>query len=349
LKKVRVGKLVLGNGRVYIQSMTNTDTADVKATVEQIYRLEAAGCEMVRVAVYDMESARRVKEIKSRISIPLIADVHFDHRVAIEAIRHGADKIRLNPGNIGEKHRVEEIARCAGDHGVPIRVGANAGSIKRRYLDKYPRYVALAESALDEVRILEKVGFHEIVVSVKSSDVVETVQATRYVRKRVQYPLHIGLTEAGVGYQAIVKSSIALGTLLMEGIGDTIRVSLTGDPVNEVKVARAILGSLGLKDVPQLIACPTCARVTIDVEKVARLLEKELMNIDGNFKVAVMGCVVNGPGEAADADIGMFGVKNDKVVVLEKGKSEKFFCSTDEAVEYLLEVIRKWKSGKKCG
>ncbi len=319
--KVRIGSVVIGDGMpVAIQSMTNTRTSDVESTVGQIKRLERAKVDIVRVAVPDEESARAVSRIKERVEVPIVADVHFDHRLAIEAIKAGADKIRINPGNIGARWKVEEVAKAAKDRKIPIRVGANSGSIPKD-LEKYEdRAEALAEAALREVRILENIGFHDIVVSVKSSDPVETIKANEYIRKRVEYPLHIGVTEAGVYESAIISSSFALGHLLYEGIGDTIRVSIAGDPVREVIVARKLLSFLGLRKEPKVIACPSCARAVFDVERIARKVEEKLFEIGKPVTFSVLGCYVNGIGEGRHADAGIAGVDDERFVAFKRGE-----------------------------
>ncbi len=342
---VKVGNLFIGGGHpITIQSMTNTKTSDIAATVDQIKRLEEAGCEIVRVAVPDFESAKAIKKIKKGINIPLVADIHFDYRLAIESIKMGADKIRINPGNIGESWKVEELAKVAKDHRIPIRVGSNAGSLKKEFESKYDRATALAESALNEVRILEECGFSEIVVSVKSSDVLETIKANEYIAQKVSYPIHLGITEAGTYETSIVKSSIGIGYLLLRGIGDTIRVSTAGDPVKEVSIARKILISLHLRKGGQVIACPTCARSELDVEKVATQIEPFVEKTD--FVVAVMGCVVNGIGEGKHADIGIAGTKNG-AVLFKNGQIVKTLSAENIFTE-LLCVIKEEAEKRKC-
>ncbi|MGJ8454867.1 flavodoxin-dependent (E)-4-hydroxy-3-methylbut-2-enyl-diphosphate synthase [Pseudothermotoga sp. U03pept] len=342
---VKVGNLFIGGGHpITIQSMTNTKTSDIAATVDQIKRLEEAGCEIVRVAVPDFESAKAIKKIKKGINIPLVADIHFDYRLAIESIKMGADKIRINPGNIGESWKVEELAKVAKDHRIPIRVGSNAGSLKKEFESKYDRATALAESALNEVRILEECGFSEIVVSVKSSDVLETIKANEYIAQKVSYPIHLGITEAGTYETSIVKSSIGIGYLLLRGIGDTIRVSTAGDPVKEVSIARKILISLHLRKGGQVIACPTCARSELDVEKVATQIEPFVEKTD--LVVAVMGCVVNGIGEGKHADIGIAGTKNG-AVLFKNGQIVKTLSAENIFTE-LLCVIKEEAEKRKC-
>jgi (E)-4-hydroxy-3-methylbut-2-enyl-diphosphate synthase len=339
---VKVGKIFIGEGHpVSIQSMTNTKTSDVDATVKQIKELVAAGCEIVRVAVPDLESARSIRKIKQLLGtdVPIVADVHYDHRLAIEAIESGADKVRINPGNIGQDWKVRELVEVAKERSVPIRVGANSGSLRKDFEQKYDRVVALAESALYEVRLLEKFGFFDIVISVKSTDVLETIRANEYVASKVEYPLHIGLTEAGVGETAIVKSSIAVGHLLLKGIGNTVRVSIAGDPVREVIVARKILASVGLRKSGQVIACPTCGRCEIDVEKIAKVIEPLVERTD--LTVAVMGCIVNGVGEGRHADIGVAGTKQ-KAVIFESGRIVKTI-PPDTIVDELVKLIEQKK------
>ncbi|BBJ28999.1 flavodoxin-dependent (E)-4-hydroxy-3-methylbut-2-enyl-diphosphate synthase [Athalassotoga saccharophila] len=315
-KVVKIGNVMIGGGNpVAVQSMTNTDTKDIPSTVEQIEKLQKAGCQIVRLSVYDSECVDALKKIKSRVSVPLVADIHFDYKLAIGSILAGADKIRINPGNIGAKWKVEEVARVAMTHGVPIRVGSNEGSMDESYIKKFKSKVeALVYSALDEVNVLESVGFKDIVVAVKSSDPVETIQANEMISKMTQYPLHIGVTEAGIYEDAIVRSAFALGHLLYEGIGDTIRVSIAGDPVREVGAAYSILQSVKRFEGPEIIACPTCARTEINVEELAAEVRSELINVKGKVKVAVMGCVVNGIGEAKGADVAVFGTKSGGVI-----------------------------------
>jgi (E)-4-hydroxy-3-methylbut-2-enyl-diphosphate synthase len=298
-----------GEHRVTVQSMTNTRTSDVQATIAQIINLEAAGCDIIRVAVPDSESASALREIKSGINIPLVADIHFDYRLAITAAESGVDKLRINPGNIGSVDRVKEVVAAAKDHGIPIRIGVNAGSIDRaRY--GLPSAQALVESALDEAGVLESCGFSDIVLSLKASDVPTMIQAYKLVAQRCEYPLHLGVTEAGLAWEGTIRSSIGIGALLAEGVGDTIRVSLTGDSVEEIRVGREILSSLSLRLAPYtLVSCPTCGRCGIDLAGAAQRVRDYL---EANpparpLSVAVMGCVVNGPGEASSADVGIAG------------------------------------------
>ena len=312
-KHITLGGLKIGGGSpVIVQSMTKTDTCDVPSTVAQIKRLQTAGCEAVRVAVLNAGAAGAIRSLKKKIKIPLIADVHFDHRLALEAVANGADGLRINPGNIGSRLKVKEIVSAAGDKGVPIRIGVNAGSLEKDLLrkHKHPTAKALVESAGRHIRILEDLKFRAIKVSLKASDVMKTVEAYRLFSARFRYPVHIGISEAGPAFSGTVKSAVGLGILLSEGIGDTIRVSLTADPVEEVKVAYEILKSLHLRQIgPELISCPTCGRCQIDIRGLVDKVEKKISGEKKSIKVAVMGCVVNGPGEAREADIGIAGGK----------------------------------------
>ena len=310
-KAVRVGNLTLGGGNpILVQSMTNTDTRDTRATLAQIRALAAAGCDLVRVSVYDEACARAVRELVDGSPVPLVADIHFDYRLAIAAMENGIAKLRINPGNIGGPEKVRAVADCARAHGVPIRIGVNSGSVEKDLLTKYggPTPEAMVESALGHARLLEAAGYEEIVLSMKSSSVRGTVEAYRMAHERCDYPLHVGVTEAGLPGQGTVKSAIGIGSLLLDGIGDTIRVSLSGDPVPEAKAGWDILRALDLRTRGvQLIACPTCGRTGIPVAEIAERVEKELSDITVPLKVAVMGCVVNGLGEGREADIGIAG------------------------------------------
>jgi len=310
-RQITLGGLKIGGSApIVVQSMTKTDTRDVKATVSQIRRLERAGCEVVRVAVPDMDAARAIKEIKKRIDIPLIADIHFDYRLALMAIESGADGMRINPGNIGGRRKVRQVVSACRERGIPIRIGVNAGSLEKDLLRKYGHPVpeALVESAERHINILEEMDFRDIKVSLKASDVLRTIEAYRLFSKRFRYPLHIGISEAGPPFSGTIKSAVGLGILLSEGIGDTIRVSLTADPVEEVRVAYEILRSLHLRETgPEIISCPTCGRCQIDIRGLVRKVEAGLSDVKLPIKVAVMGCVVNGPGEAREADIGIAG------------------------------------------
>ena len=293
-----------------IQSMTNTKTEDVAATVNRILRLQDAGCDIIRCTVPNIDAARAIAEIKKEISIPLVADIHFDYRMAIAAIENGADKIRINPGNIGSKERVAEVVRVARERNIPIRVGVNSGSLEKELVEKYHGVTAegIVESALDKVRMIEDMDYDNLVISIKSSDVLMSVKAHELLAGKTPYPLHVGITESGTVTSGNIKSSIGLGIILHEGIGDTIRVSLTGDPVEEIKSAKLILRTLGLrKGGIEVVSCPTCGRTNIDLIGLAAQVENLVQNYDLNIKVAVMGCAVNGPGEAKEADIGIAG------------------------------------------
>ena len=329
-----------GGAPVVVQSMTNTDTRDVAATVEQIRRLEEAGCEIIRVAVLDLEAARAIRAIRERISIPLIADIHFDHRLAIAAMEHGAQGIRINPGNLGGEAKLARVAEAASAHGVAIRVGVNAGSLEKDILARYghPTPAALAESALRNVAKLERLGFYEIKISLKSSDALTTVEAYRQLSAACDYPLHLGVTEAGGLIAGTVKSSVALGILLYEGIGDTFRISLTRDPVEEIRVGYELLRSLHLRNRgPELISCPTCGRCQVNLFGLAEEVERHIQKLTTPLKIAVMGCVVNGPGEAREADIGVAG-GNGVGIIFKKGKIFKK-VPEDQVLEIFLHEI----------
>ena len=342
-KKVRVGNVFIGgDAPVLVQSMTNTDTRDVKATVEQIKELEEAGCDIVRVAVPDEEAARAIKPIKKEIKIPLVADIHFDYRLAIESVRNGADKIRINPGNIGGRDRVLQVVKAAEEHSVPIRIGINSGSVEKNLLKKYNGVTpeAMVESALNHAKILEECGFDQIVLSLKASSVPMTIAAYRLMSQKTHYPLHIGVTEAGTVFHGTVKSAAGLGCLLAEGIGDTLRVSLTGDPVEEVRVGNAILKALGIgKKGIEIVSCPTCGRTQINLIDIAEQIEERVKNIKKDIKIAIMGCAVNGPGEAREADIGIAGGKNE-ALLFKKGEIIRKIPQ-DRIVEELIEEIEK--------
>ncbi len=314
-RQISIGGVKIGGGApISVQSMTNTKTTDTAATVAQIKALQEAGCDLVRLAVPDMNAADNLANIKREVDIPLIADIHFDYRLALKAIEQGIDALRINPGNIGSEDRVKAVVKAAKEKHIPIRIGVNAGSLDKKLLAKYGRVTAeaLVESAMQHVRILEKLDFHDIKISLKAHDVPLTIEAYRLMSRTVDYPLHLGITEAGTVNTGIIKSAVGIGALLAEGIGDTFRISLTGDPVNEVKVANEILKALGLREYgPTLVSCPTCGRCNIDLPAIAAKVEQRLTEIKKPIQVAVMGCVVNGPGEARDADIGIAGGKGE--------------------------------------
>ncbi|MFT4006012.1 MAG: flavodoxin-dependent (E)-4-hydroxy-3-methylbut-2-enyl-diphosphate synthase [Lacrimispora sp.] len=317
---IRIGDRVIGGGNpVLIQSMCNTRTQDVEATVNQISALTAAGCDIIRVAVPDMEAAEAIKEIKKKTTIPLVADIHFDYRLAIAAIQSGADKIRINPGNIGSADRVRAVVEKAKEYDIPIRVGVNSGSLEKELLEKYGGVTAegIVESALHKVSMIEELGYENLVISIKSSDVLMCVKAHELIARQTDYPLHVGITESGTLTSGTIKSSVGLGIILHQGIGDTIRVSLTGDPVEEVKTARIILKTLGLRrGGVEVVSCPTCGRTRIDLISLANQVEEMVSRYDHlDVKVAVMGCVVNGPGEAREADIGIAGGMGEGLLI----------------------------------
>ncbi|MEE8836081.1 MAG: flavodoxin-dependent (E)-4-hydroxy-3-methylbut-2-enyl-diphosphate synthase [Eubacteriales bacterium] len=319
-RKVRIGDRVIGGGEpILVQSMTNTKTEDVQATVAQIHALEKAGCEIVRCTVPTPEAAKALKEIKKQISIPLVADIHFDYRLAIAAIKNGADKVRINPGNIGGTARVRAVVDCARERGIPIRVGVNSGSLEKEFLEKYDGVTAegLVESALRQAAVIEDMGYDNLVISIKSSDVMMCVKAHELIADRTDHPLHVGITEAGTLRRGTIKSAIGLGIILHEGIGDTIRVSLTGDPVEEVRTGRYILKELGLRSFGgvEVVSCPTCGRTDIDLIGLAEQVENLVADYPLDIRVAVMGCVVNGPGEAREADLGIAGGKGEGLLI----------------------------------
>ena len=324
-KVIQIGTVKIGGGNpVAIQSMTNTKTEDVEATVQQILALEVAGCQIIRCAVPTMEAAEAIREIKKRIHIPLVADIHFDYRLAIAAIENGADKIRINPGNIGDRSRVQAVVDKAKEYNIPIRVGVNSGSLEKPLLEKYGGVTAegIVESAMDKVRLIEEMGYDNLVVSIKSSDVLMCVKAHELIAKQCPYPLHVGITESGTVLSGNIKSSVGLGIILYQGIGDTIRVSLTGDPLEEIKSAKLILKTLGLrKGGIEVVSCPTCGRTKIDLIGLANQVENMVADIPLDIKVAVMGCVVNGPGEAKEADIGIAGGIGEGLLIKRSKKS----------------------------
>jgi (E)-4-hydroxy-3-methylbut-2-enyl-diphosphate synthase len=311
----RIGTILIGGGApCSVQSMCSTDTRNIAATTQQITALSEAGCELVRCAVLDSDAAEALGTIKAGISIPLIADIHFDYKLALTALKKGVDGLRINPGNIGEKWKVQEVVQAARERSVPIRIGVNAGSLEKELLEKFghPTAEAMVESALRHVRILEELGYDQIKISIKASDVMKTIEAYRLLSQRVDYPLHIGITEAGTTFSGTIKSSVGLGILLSEGIGDTLRVSLTGSPVDEIRVGYGILNALGLRQRGiNLVSCPTCGRCQIDLVPVAEEVERRLQGVTKPLTVAIMGCVVNGPGEAREADVGVAGGKGE--------------------------------------
>ena len=345
-KEIWIGDVVIGgNHPVAIQSMTNTKTEDIKGTVEQIHRLEAAGCEIVRCTIPTLEAAEALREIKKNIQIPLVADIHFDYRMAIAAIENGADKIRINPGNIGGEERLRAVVDKAKEHEIPIRVGVNSGSLEKTLLEKYGAVTAegIVESALDKVRMIEEMGYDNLVVSIKSSDVMMCVKAHELIAEQCPYPLHVGITEAGTVYSGNIKSSIGLGIILYEGIGNTIRVSLTGDPSEEIRSAKLILKTLGLrKGGIEVVSCPTCGRTQIDLIGLANQVEKMVQEFPLDLKVAVMGCVVNGPGEAREADIGIAGGKGEGLLI-KKGEVVKK-VKEEELLETLRRELQNWEN-----
>lgn len=325
-KKIKIkDKYIGGESKILIQSMCNTKTSDADATVEQILSLEEVGCDIIRVAVPDESAAAAISDIKSRIHIPLVADIHFDYRLALKSMEAGVDKVRINPGNIGSEEGVRLVAQMAKSKGIPIRIGVNSGSVERELLEKYgsPTPEAMVESAEKHISMLRKYDFDDIVVSLKASDVKKTIEAYRIMHQKHDYPLHLGVTEAGTFLGGTVKSAVGIGTLLAEGIGDTIRVSLTDDPIKEVIVAKEILKSLGLRnDSPTFISCPTCGRTCIGLIPLAKKVEEYLTTVNKPITVAVMGCAVNGPGEAREADIGIAGGKGEGLI-FKKGKIVK--------------------------
>lgn len=344
-KEIKIKDRVIGGKNpILIQSMTNTKTADVEATVAQIKRLEKAGCDIVRSTANDIHAANAFKDIKSAISIPLVADIHFDYRLAIKAMENGADKIRINPGNIGDKSKVLEVVKAAKAYEVPIRVGVNSGSLEKKFIEKYQKVTAegLVESALEKVALIEDMGYDNLVISIKSSDVLMCVKAHELIANRTTYPIHVGITEAGTLYRGNIKSSVGLGLILYQGIGDTIRVSLTGAPVNEITTAKLILKTLGLRTGGiDVVSCPTCGRTQIDLISLANQVEQMVSEFDLNIKVAVMGCVVNGPGEAKEADLAIAGGKGEGLL-MKKGEIIRK-VKEEELLEALRYELVNWK------
>ena len=350
-RQIHIGKIAIGGGApISVQSMTNTKTADTEATVQQIKALTAAGCDIVRLAVPDIEAAQNLGNIISQVNVPLVADIHFDYKLALEAIRQGISGLRLNPGNIGGEEKVRAVVQEAKAHGLPIRIGVNAGSLDKKILAKYGGKVTpegLVESAMQHVRILEEQGFYDMKISLKAHDVSMTLAAYRLMSEKVDYPLHLGITEAGTPNTGIIKSAVGIGALLAEGIGDTFRISLTGDPVVEVKVANEILKALGLKEYgPTLVACPTCGRTSIDLPAIAAQVEEKLEGIDEPIEVAVMGCVVNGPGEARGADVGIAGGKGEGLVfrkgeIIRKVSEDQLVTELFKEIDAILEERKK--------
>lgn len=342
-RKIMVGNVRIGGeNRVSIQSMCNTKTKDIEATVKQILDLEKAGCEIIRVACLDLEDAKAIKQIKEQIHIPIVADIHFDYKIALEAINSGVDKVRINPGNIGSKEKVEAVVKACKEKRIPIRIGVNAGSLEKELLEKYgkPTPEAMVESARRHIKILEDLDFYDIAISLKASNLDLCIKAYELASKEFNYPLHLGITEAGTEFSGTVKSSIGLGVLLREGIGNTLRVSLSDDPIKEIKVAKEILKDCNLYNkTPTLIACPTCGRTRIDLIPIAKEVEEFLQTIESDIKVAVMGCVVNGPGEAREADIGIAG-GIEEGILFKKGEVIKKIPQ-EQIVELLKEEILK--------
>lgn len=344
-KVIAIGdRKIGGEYPILIQSMTNTKTEEVEKTVEQILQLEQAGCDIIRCAVPTMEAAKALREIKKNIHIPLVADIHFDYRLAIAAIDNGADKIRINPGNIGDLDRVKAVVEAAKAKNIPIRVGVNSGSLEKHLVEKYQGVTAegIVESALDKVKIIEDLGYDNLVISIKSSDVLMCIKAHELIAAKTRYPLHVGITESGTVFSGNIKSSVGLGAILYQGIGNTIRVSLTGNPLEEIKTAKLILRTLGLrKGGIEVVSCPTCGRTQIDLIGLAEQVEDMVKDIDLDIKVAVMGCVVNGPGEAKEADIGIAGGKGEGLLI-KKGEIVKK-VPEGQLLGILREELLNWK------
>ena len=340
VKKVKVGNQIIGgNNQIIIQSMTNTKTKNIEDTLKQIHALEKVGCQIVRVAVLDREDALAIREIKNNISIPLVADIHFDYKLALLAIENGVDKVRINPGNIGKDENIEKVVKACKDNNIPIRIGINSGSLEKHILEKYhhPSPEAMVESAKYHVGLLEKFGFEDIIISLKSSNVLDTVKANELAAKTFNYPLHLGITEAGTIFSGTISSSIGLGLLIRQGIGSTIRVSLTDNPVEEIKVAKEILANFGLFKKPKLVSCPTCGRIQYDMIPIVKEIEEFLFTINKDITVAIMGCIVNGPGEAKEANIAVAGGKNEALLFVDGVKQKKI--SQEKIVEELKKII----------
>ncbi len=342
-KEIKIGnKIIGGNNPILIQSMTSTKTYDVKATVEQIHKLTEAGCEIIRVAVPTEKDALALKEIKKEIDIPLVADIHFDYRLALKSLENGVDKLRINPGNIGDINKIREVVNACKDKNIPIRIGVNAGSLERDIVDKYKgvKPEGIVESAMRHVKILEDLDYRNIAISLKSSNVPFAINSYKKISDLVDYPLHVGITEAGTLKKGTIKSAVGIGSILSQGIGDTIRVTLTSDPIEEIYVAKDILQSLGLRNFGiNLVSCPTCGRTEIPLIDIATEVEKEISHLNLNISVAVMGCVVNGPGEAKEADIGIAGGKG-KGIIFKKGEILKTCDEKDLKDELLKEIFK---------
>lgn len=341
VRPVQVGDCILDGKHIYIQSMLNTRSDDIEGSVKQALSLEAAGCEIIRAAIPDMDAISLIPAIKEKVSIPLVADIHFDYRLALEAVSAGIDKIRINPGNIGGIDKVRQVVKACSSRNIPIRIGVNSGSLEKELLAKYgaPTPEALVESALGHVKLLEACDFNDIVISIKSSDVHTMIEAYRLAADKCDYPLHLGVTEAGTAHMGMIKSAIGIGSLLHDGIGETIRVSLTDKPEMEIGAARDILKCLGLRGGPQIVSCPTCGRTRIDLVETAKKVEKALETVDKDIKVAVMGCVVNGPGEAREADIGIAG--GDGCAIIFKKGEILHKVSEENIVSELMAEIEK--------
>jgi len=340
-KKVKVGSLTLGDGNIYIQSMLNVRAEDIENSIKQAIELEKNGCQIIRAAVPKIEYAGLIPALKNAVSVPIVADIHFDYRIALKCAELGVDKIRINPGNIGSDDKIKAVADICRKNGIPIRIGVNSGSLEKKVLEKYgsPVPEAFVESALENVRLLNKYDFDDIVISIKSSDVRTTIESYRLLSEQTHYPLHLGVTETGTAHMGIIKSAIGIGSLLCDGIGDTIRVSLTADPIEEVKAAKDILKACGISGGVNIVSCPTCGRTQIDLISLANKVETAVSGIDKNIKIAVMGCVVNGPGEAREADLGITG-GNGKAIIFKKGEVLRT-VPEEEALNALMEEIDK--------